>query len=374
MAHCDAVMEVGGDHLIDFHDDPARFFVSNQDGTFSEQANPLGVDDTGQGRGLVCFDYDRDGDLDLFIANNQQLPRLYQNEINNGLHYLKLKIKGHAPNTEAIGARVYVTTGTTTQMQELRAGSNYVSQDPVEPHFGLGAALTVDTLRVVWPDGSAVISENIAADQTVSLHNPAPALTWSAGANTGVDPEIGQGGDPFTFKVTYTDFDNDPPSTAELWIDRNDDGAFAEGVLAAKTISPASALPPTSGNVLLAMSATLLLGLAFFLKTQASQGWTRRGIGLFFGILFLLAFIKGCSSGSGGALPSPTAPNPTTSERFAMKAVDAADLDYTDGKAYFATVVLEKAGDGIINYRYAFNDGLWDAAGAPTRDQNLTIQ
>jgi len=363
----------GDPRATEFHNDPARFFVSNQNGTFTDQAAPLGVADTGQGRGLVCFDYDRDGDLDLFIANNQDLPRLYRNDGGNALHYLNFKLKGHAPNTEAIGARIYVTTGATTQMQELRAGSNFVSQDPVEPHFGLGNAQVVDTLRVVWPDGTTVVSQNLAADRMISLQNPAPALTWATGETKGVDPDIAPSGEIFTFKVIYADFDNNPPSTAELWVDRNDDGAFAEGVLAAKILNPPSSRPPATLGSLVALTATLILG-GLLLRLQRSTRWKLGGIGLFLGFVFLIAVMKGCSSGGGGTPPSTPTPTLATSERFAMKAVDAADEDYTDGKAYSVSVALAKAGDGIIKYRFVFSDGVWPAAGAPTRDHLITIQ
>ena len=53
-----------------FHADPSRLFVSNGDGTFTERAAELGLVDTGLGRGVVAFDYDRDGDVDLFVASN----------------------------------------------------------------------------------------------------------------------------------------------------------------------------------------------------------------------------------------------------------------------------------------------------------------
>lgn len=362
----------GDNRAAEFHNDPARFFVSNQNGTFTEQAAPLGVADTGQGRGLVCFDYDRDGDLDLFIANNQQPPRLYRNDGESRLHYLNFMLKGHAPNTEAIGARIYVSTGTTTQMQELRAGSNYVSQDPLEPHFGLGNALTVDTLRVVWPDGTTVVSQNLAADRTIPLQNPAPALTWAAGETRGVDPAIGQSGETFTFKVTYTDLENDPPSKAELWIDRNDDDSFAEGVSTAQIMKAPSTRPPASPKNLFMLAGMVLLGAIQLLRFQTLTQRRLGRIRLLVFLFLLLGFIKGCGGGGGGA-PSPT-PNPTTSERFTMKAVDATDEDYTDGKTYVIAVPLVKAEDGIINYRFVFSDGTWEASGAPTRDHSVTIQ
>jgi cytochrome c peroxidase len=64
-----------------FLEDRSRLFISNGDGTFTERAAEFGVDDPGQGRGVACFDYDRDGDVDIFVANNGQPPRLYRNNL-----------------------------------------------------------------------------------------------------------------------------------------------------------------------------------------------------------------------------------------------------------------------------------------------------
>ncbi|MCB1033888.1 MAG: VCBS repeat-containing protein [Acidobacteria bacterium] len=136
-----------------FFEDPAVFFVNQGDGTFEERGGELGIADTGQGRGVVCFDYDRDGDLDVYIANNSGPSRLYRNDLATGARSLALKLVGEGRNTEAIGARIWLTAGGRTQMRELRAGSNFVSQDPAVAHFGVGNAQRIDELRIRWPDG-----------------------------------------------------------------------------------------------------------------------------------------------------------------------------------------------------------------------------
>ena len=64
-------------------------------------AAELGVADTDEGRGVVAFDYDRDGDLDLFVANNEGPGRLYRNDGGNAGHWLDVALRGRAPNTEA---------------------------------------------------------------------------------------------------------------------------------------------------------------------------------------------------------------------------------------------------------------------------------
>jgi hypothetical protein len=153
----------------EFFGDPARFFVSNGDGTFAERSVELGVADTGQGRGIVCADFDRDGDIDIYVTNNGGATKLYRNDGGNARHWLDVSLRGPAPNTSAVGARVYARVGSVTQMRELQAGNNFLSSNPIEAHFGLGDATAVDELRVVWPDGSEETRHGVAADQRLTI-------------------------------------------------------------------------------------------------------------------------------------------------------------------------------------------------------------
>ncbi|MEM7051446.1 MAG: CRTAC1 family protein [Acidobacteriota bacterium] len=158
----------------EFFDDPARLYIANGDGTFSERAAKLGVEALRQGRGVVCFDYDRDGDIDLFIANNAGPSRLFRNDGGDALgHYLGVRLRGADGNTSAVGAHIEVTVGGVTQLQELRAGSNYVSQNPIEAHFGLGSATRVDELAVRWPSGRRDVLRNLDVDRVIELEEGA---------------------------------------------------------------------------------------------------------------------------------------------------------------------------------------------------------
>jgi hypothetical protein len=156
-----------------YNDDPSMLFISNGDGTFVERAVELGIDDRRIGQGIVCFDYDVDGDIDIFIQNRLQPPRLYRNDGGNRGHFLDVILRGRAPNTEAIGARLHLTVRGRTRIRELRAGNNFMSQDPVVAHFGLGDATGADALRIVWPDQtSTVLTDGLAADQRLVVTQP----------------------------------------------------------------------------------------------------------------------------------------------------------------------------------------------------------
>ena len=47
-----------------------EFFINNGDLTFTERAEELGLDDKGYSTHASFFDYDKDGDLDLYLLNN----------------------------------------------------------------------------------------------------------------------------------------------------------------------------------------------------------------------------------------------------------------------------------------------------------------
>ena len=157
----------------DFRVDPARLFMSNGDGTFVERAGELGLRDSGQGRGIVCFDSDRDGDIDVFIANNDDNSLVaFRNEGGNRSNYLTIRLNGLPPNTQGIGARVYVTSDGQTQMRELQAGSNYASQNPAEAHFGLADGSQADEVVVNWPDGATSRLELVGINRLLEIDHP----------------------------------------------------------------------------------------------------------------------------------------------------------------------------------------------------------
>ena len=157
----------------EYSNDQVRYFESQGDGTFIEAATDAGLTDTGQGRGVVCFDSDRDGDLDIVITNNQDVGSVvfYRNDLIQNAHYLGIKLFGNGLNTAGIGARIEVTDGATTQIREIRAGNNFVSQNPSEAHLGLGSIQNVD-VTVFWPDGSQSALADVAADQLLTITQP----------------------------------------------------------------------------------------------------------------------------------------------------------------------------------------------------------
>ncbi len=157
----------------DFSSDPSRAFISNGDGTFTNQANNLGLADRKQGRGAVCADFDRDGDIDIFLWSNEGSNggSLFRNDASQN-NYLIVKLRGLPPNTAAAGARIHATVGNSTQRRDVMLGSNFISQNPVDQHFGIGNAPQVDSLIVEWPDGATSDLGVVQANQSIVVVHP----------------------------------------------------------------------------------------------------------------------------------------------------------------------------------------------------------
>jgi hypothetical protein len=125
-------------------------------------------------RGFASADIDNDGDLDLIVTNAADTPDLLLNEGGNRLAWLRVRLVGVRANRAAIGTRVIVRAGDTIQVDEVRGGSGYLSQNDLVLHFGLGSLTRVDSIRVRWPGGHIDIYQSPPINHTVTITEGAP--------------------------------------------------------------------------------------------------------------------------------------------------------------------------------------------------------
>jgi hypothetical protein len=151
-------------------DGPRIVFRNLGNGHFEEliaEAGP-GVAAQHPSRGCAFGDFDNDGDLDILIMNQNQLPSLLRNDAPAHNHWLKIKLVGVKSNRSAIGSRVLVYYGKKVQSQQVLSQSSYLSSNDPRLHFGLGDE-TIADIEVRWPNGGEESVRNVPADHLLII-------------------------------------------------------------------------------------------------------------------------------------------------------------------------------------------------------------
>lgn len=150
-------------------DQPDALWVQGEDGVFLDEGASWGVADAGISRGVVLADLNGDGWLDITKRELDGPTPMYLSRCGAD-HWVRIKLRQGGWNTFAVGAKVRVTAGGKSQVRWLTSGSSGLySGQPLELHFGLGAAETIDRIDVYWPDGRHSATDGVGANQVVTL-------------------------------------------------------------------------------------------------------------------------------------------------------------------------------------------------------------
>jgi hypothetical protein len=155
--------EVDSAHLGSSYKEPRLLYQNLGNRKFkdiSKDAGP-GCTEPASSRGLAIADLWNEGRLSAVINNIDQKPMLLVNLATNTNHWLGIATQGTRSNRDGIGARVTLSAGGRTWVQEVRSGSSYLSSSDLRLHFGVGSATTIDRVTVAWPSG---LEENFHAD------------------------------------------------------------------------------------------------------------------------------------------------------------------------------------------------------------------
>jgi hypothetical protein len=140
-----------------------------QNGRFADVSEQVGgaVMDRTPARGCAFGDFDNDGRMDILINPVNAVPELLHAESANQNNWLKIKLTGTKSNRSGIGARIKCVTSDGSQIDEVRSGGSYYSQNDLRVHFGLGGNRKVKSIEIRWPSGQVDTLNDVAANQLI---------------------------------------------------------------------------------------------------------------------------------------------------------------------------------------------------------------
>jgi len=182
-----------------FVDGQHKLMTNNNDGTFSDSTSGCGLDVfAGTSTEHITHDFDNDGYLDIFTANNTLMLNnqdltfsavnvgfsvgavgdlnndgfldvynsnnfIYYNDTNSN-NWIKINTQGIQSNSNGIGARVEVhTTNLGTQIRDVITGNGFRHMSSLTTHFGLGTETAIIKVVIKWPSGviDEILNPNI---------------------------------------------------------------------------------------------------------------------------------------------------------------------------------------------------------------------
>jgi hypothetical protein len=138
---------------------------------FEDLSIRAGLGDLTMSTEAASFDYDNDGDLDIFVTNTDRPSYFYENKIlnanePNNLNWFKVSLQGTVSNRDAIGTIVSITTNTGIYSRYY-SGVGFLSQSLQPIHFGLGSSTQINELKIEWPSGVIETYQNLEANITL---------------------------------------------------------------------------------------------------------------------------------------------------------------------------------------------------------------
>ena len=272
-------------------------------------------------------------------------------------------------------------------------------------------------------DGKAEATGDPVAGGTITISNNVPVLSWlgvDGYISDGVAPDAGKNGQLFEFMVKYTDADNTPPSSIEVWVDVNDTGdgtyedgtekftmtkvdpsdtTFSDGMLykyelninygtsdgiinytfrASDGSDPVTGSPIANNTLTVLSSSNNPPSLEWVTETCVSKG-VKPVSGPDGGDFEFIVKYTDLDNIPPSSIQVWVDENDTgngtfeETEKFDLEEVDASDTVYTDGKLYKITQSLSLAGDNSLYYHFYASDGTDSAIGDPTSNNEVTV-
>jgi hypothetical protein len=166
--------EVDGTRIDASYAENKYLYRNLRNGQFEDvtKVSGSGITDAAPARGCAFGDYDNDGDIDVVVNCVNAGPQLLRCDSTLNTNWIKIRTVGTKSNRSGIGAQIRVTAQVDPnapkpmmQLEEVRSGGSYYSQNDLRVHFGLGQAKKVDRLEIRWPSGATDTLKDLDANR-----------------------------------------------------------------------------------------------------------------------------------------------------------------------------------------------------------------
>lgn len=152
-------------------------YKNNGDLTFSDKTIDWGLNLPSYSSGAAYADLDNDGDLDLVVNNINDKAFIYENQLYSGSdkkdnqnNFLRIRLEGGKERIPIEGTKILLHLGEGEKLfYEQSVYRGYLSSVETVAHFGLGGQNTVDSIRIIWPDGKQQLLLEVDANQVLAV-------------------------------------------------------------------------------------------------------------------------------------------------------------------------------------------------------------
>ncbi len=145
-------------------------FKNNGNLTFSDKTEEWGITKKNKSSGAAYADLDNDGDQDLVVNGMNITAMIYKNTSADTqlANYVRIDLMKSNPGKNVIGTRLLAYSSGNAQYLEFSPVRGYQSSMISSVSIGLGKALQLDSLQIIWPNGETQTFENIKAGEEIN--------------------------------------------------------------------------------------------------------------------------------------------------------------------------------------------------------------